>query len=233
MPQTKALFELQGLDGEIDRRKKRIAEIASQLRETPELRNARASLKAAEEKLHELQTQQKSMEWDAEQVKDRITDLDGRMMRGQVGNPRDLQVIEKELVNLRERQKSLEDQAIGLMEQVEEARKSRDEQAATVQTLEGEWEGSQADLLKEQKRLRGELPEWEQHRKEFIAGVDASSLRVYNVTRARKAGLAVVRAERGICTGCRITLPSTLVQRARAGREIVYCSSCGRILHAA
>ena len=232
MPQTKALFDLQGLDSEIDRRKKRLAEIASQLRETSELREARVALKTAEDKLHDLQTQQKAMEWDAEKVKERIADLERRMMSGE-RNSRDLQAIEKELVNQRERQKSLEDSAIGLMEQVEQMRKSRDEQAAVVQTLEGQWQVSQADLLSERKRLEGELPEWEKERKDFVADVDAASLRVYDVTRACKAGLAVVRAERGICTGCRITLPSTLVQRARAGREIVYCSSCGRILHAA
>jgi len=36
--------------------------------------------------------------------------------------------------------------------------------------------------------------------------------------------------EQGLCQGCRISLPMSIVQKARAGVGLVQCVSCERIL---
>ncbi len=54
----------------------------------------------------------------------------------------------------------------------------------------------------------------------------------YQRLRQIKRGVAVARIVRGACTGCRITLPTNVQQRARSGMQIVRCTSCDRILHA-
>jgi predicted nucleic acid-binding Zn-ribbon protein len=40
----------------------------------------------------------------------------------------------------------------------------------------------------------------------------------------------VAVVERGLCQGCRISLPMSVVQKARAGAGLVKCVSCERIL---
>jgi predicted nucleic acid-binding Zn-ribbon protein len=40
----------------------------------------------------------------------------------------------------------------------------------------------------------------------------------------------VAHVERGMCKGCRITLPMSVLQKARAGVGLVQCVSCERIL---
>ncbi|MER3420422.1 MAG: hypothetical protein C4290_07815, partial [Chloroflexota bacterium] len=57
-------------------------------------------------------------------------------------------------------------------------------------------------------------------------------LALYERLRSIKRGQAVARIERGVCAGCRITLPTTVQQRARAGAQVLQCPSCERILYA-
>jgi len=41
----------------------------------------------------------------------------------------------------------------------------------------------------------------------------------------------VVKVERGMCQGCRISLPMSVLQKARSGFDVVQCVSCERILY--
>ena len=60
--------------------------------------------------------------------------------------------------------------------------------------------------------------------------IDAPTLGLYERLRSGRQGRAVARVERSICQGCRIGLPSHLVQRVRSGVVLVQCPSCERIL---
>ena len=231
MVQAKGLVEFQEIDSHIESNKKRLAEVDSQLQETEELRAGRAELQRQRQKTHELQSRQHSTEMDVDQMQARISELDARVMGNQVVNPRDLPIIEKELGNLRQRQSALEDEVLALMEQVEKIQASLGRQEKVVAELTAGWEESQAHLLDEKGRIEAELPQWEERRQQFAASLDEPSRRLYERVKAKKGGQALARIEGGLCMGCRITLPSTLIQRARAGKEVVYCSSCGRILH--
>ncbi len=231
MVQAKELVQFQEIDSHIESSKKRLVEVDSQLQETEELRAGRAELQRQRQLTHELQSRQKSTEMDVDQTRARMIELDARLMGNQVVNPRDLPTIERELGNLRQRQGAFEDEVLTLMEQVEQARASLDRQEQVVAEMAADWEEAQAHLLEEKGRIEAELPQWEERRQQFAASLDEPSRRLYERVKARKGGQAVARVEGGMCTGCRITLPSTLIQRARAGKEVVYCSSCGRILY--
>jgi predicted nucleic acid-binding Zn-ribbon protein len=55
----------------------------------------------------------------------------------------------------------------------------------------------------------------------------------YDRLRRRRRGVAVVRVERGTCLGCRLTVPTVVLQRARSGTNPnpVQCPSCERMLY--
>jgi len=61
--------------------------------------------------------------------------------------------------------------------------------------------------------------------------VGPTNLSLYETLRREKRGRAVSRIERATCLGCRIALPMGVVQHVRAGRELVFCPSCGRVLY--
>lgn len=62
-------------------------------------------------------------------------------------------------------------------------------------------------------------------------GVDAPLLRQYEQVRRSRRGVGlveVVSSER--CGGCNVRLPIHVVQKAKSGRGVTRCPSCGRIL---
>jgi predicted nucleic acid-binding Zn-ribbon protein len=61
--------------------------------------------------------------------------------------------------------------------------------------------------------------------------IDPATLRNYEMIRRTRGGLAVVPIEQRACKGCRISLSSAEVQRARSSPEPITCQSCGRILY--
>jgi predicted nucleic acid-binding Zn-ribbon protein len=46
-----------------------------------------------------------------------------------------------------------------------------------------------------------------------------------------KGDAAVVAVEHGVCTGCHMKVTTATASRVKAGKEIVSCENCGRILY--
>ena len=113
------------------------------------------------------------------------------------------------------------------MDQAQQSLKEAEEQLAE---LTKNHNSGQAQLGGRRGQLADELVTLEGRRTEQVALVDANLLALYDRLRANRQGQAVAKVAGGACQGCRISLPVNLVQRARAGNEIVQCSSCERIL---
>lgn len=228
---AKQTYDLQTIDSEIDARKKRLAKIDAELQKDKALMSARATLEAALAAERSLEAEQKSLEWDVEGARTRIAGLESRMYGAQAGGPRELQSITVEVEHLKRRQGDLEERALGAMQKVEEARKAAALQQAATSEVEQQLRVTQGHLLDEKARIGAELSEWAAKRQQAVGAVEAPTLKMYEQLRAGKGGIAVARVDRGVCGGCRITLPMTLVQRARGSKQFTYCSSCSRILY--
>ena len=59
--------------------------------------------------------------------------------------------------------------------------------------------------------------------------MDAGAIGLYEKLRSTHQGRAVALVLRDVCQGCRIVIPSHMVQRMRAGGT-VQCNNCERIL---
>ena len=79
----------------------------------------------------------------------------------------------------------------------------------------------------------GKLKELRHDRDEAAPQFAEHALAVYERLRDDRNGYAVAKVERGMCQGCRITLPSGELQRIRNSQDMVQCSSCQRILFVA
>ncbi len=229
---SKELHEFQEIDTEIGAKAARLVKINQELDEDAEVKVARGELDSRQERLRSLESDQKSFEEEIDNTRNRIASQESRMYGNQVGNPRDLQSIVKELEHLKKRQQELEDSLLGLMEEVEAAGGEAVSQQDIVEELHARWASTQGHLIEEKTRIEAEMPGWKQKRLQHAASIPEPALRIYERLLAVKGGLAVATVERGACMGCRIALPTRLVQQARAGKELTYCSSCGRLLFA-
>ncbi len=231
MTEVKELFEFQQLESQVTQARKRLTAMAVLLREGPELVAARRALAEQEKARDDLRAEQRSLEIDLETAKSRHDMLEQRMMGNEVANPRDLEAVQREVSHLEERQSSIEDQLLALLDKAEEANQVVSRQSGIVSELEDAWKESQADLLLEMKQLETEMPRTEQLVQKQAATLAVRARSVYDRLKAKKGGTAVARVEGGMCTGCRITLPTTVIARARSGKDMVTCSSCGRVLY--
>ena len=228
---VKDLADLQAVDLQLDRVRKRLGQIETTLKGNAELTAARAQKEEAHKQLQQLQIRQKELEMDVETTEDRHKTFEARLMGGEA-NARELPAMQKELQSLKDRRAAFEEQELAVMNQVEAARaaaKDWDEKAAKAAE---QWKSAQGNLLLEKEQLEAEADSLRERRNSMAPGLIPQAKQTYDRVRAKKGGVAVARVERGICSGCRISLPTTLIQRARIGKELVFCSSCGRILFA-
>lgn len=226
------LYALQETDLAIDAARQRLAETESRLGETEELRAQREEVARRREELAGLRHRQREEEREVEELRRKAKAVEDKLYGGTVRNPKELQDLQEDLEALKRQLSRREDALLNLMLQVEEAERLLGEAEARLAETEAVWRDEQASLLAEKGRLEEELSRLEGERARQVVKVDASTLGLYDALRARRQGRAVARVERGMCQGCRISLPMSVLQRLRSGNALVQCVSCERILYA-
>jgi predicted nucleic acid-binding Zn-ribbon protein len=224
------LFALQEIDLRRDARRAVIADIEARLGETPEVAAARESVSSAEWNLKELQVQQRRLEAKLQDLDAKIRPLEKKMYDGSVRNPKELTDMQKELNRFKAQRSDLDDEGLEMIEAIEAANDVLAQLKDALRRAEMEWQEDQKELTEDKGEAEGEYARLEQQRSAQTADMDRGALGLYETLRAAKAGRAVARVERGTCQGCRITLPTHLVQRLRGSGEVVQCPSCERIL---
>jgi predicted nucleic acid-binding Zn-ribbon protein len=116
------------------------------------------------------------------------------------------------------------------MDAIEAATASVEDARSQLAVVEAAWRNDQLSLQDEKSRAERETASLDEERRKRTAGMDAGSLGQYENLRTHRQGRAVARLERGACGGCRISLPTHIVQRVRSGDGLVNCPSCERIL---
>jgi predicted nucleic acid-binding Zn-ribbon protein len=232
MSKVSDLYGLQEIDLEIDSRHAALAEAEERMGESEELLSAQAELEEQEQVVEELRKRLRTAEWQVDDLSSKIEPLEKKLYGGSVRNPKELAGIEEDVQSLQGRKRKLEDQALEAMSELEDAEGAMNAAKDALDALDSSWRDEQAELLRQQETLRGELARLEERRQEQSRIIDSSTLRLYDSLRSAHQGRAVAKVERGMCQGCRISLPMTLLQRARSsGDALVQCSSCERILY--
>jgi len=225
------LYTLQKIELDLMAKARRLQEVQSSLGETEELRAARTALEQSEAKLRHWQTQQRDLELKIRSLEQRISTSERELMSGRIRNPKELKGMEDNLQALRHQQQRLEDELLEAMVSVDEWKARRDEAQATYQDTEARWRQDQAELSAERDQLQQEIAHLSAEREQLRGRLPADALAEYERLRQRRGGYAVSEIQGGACQICGVTLPLSLVQAARQGDGLVYCSSCGRILY--
>ncbi len=230
MTQFAELWSLQETDVALDSRRASIADAEARLDEPDELTVARAKASELQEALARAQAGQKEVEVEADDLRAKITPLETKLYSGSIKNPKELADLQADIDGLKRHVSAIEDrdlEALGAVETAEgEARAAADELSA----LETSWREEEAELRERIDRLGAEVAVLDARRTEQAGGIDQDLLRTYDRLRVAHQGRGAAKLERNLCTGCRISLPTNLVNRARAGNTLVQCPNCERIL---
>ncbi len=228
MSVVKQLYQLQEVDLELESNEQSLNQIAAQLGESEAVVRARSKLALEHQHLEELNRQQRSIEWEIDDLTSKLVPAEKELYSGRIRNPKELANLQHEIDGLKARRDHLEDKALEIMDQVELTTKSAATINSELKILEAEWQTQQQQLSANLEQLKTILSNLKDKRQLVTAEIDPQTIEVYQELKKQKR-LAVAKVEQGICRGCRISLPITELQQARSG-SLVRCSSCGRIL---
>jgi len=224
------LYELQQADSAIRQLERELAALddGSAARARADQAKAEAERTAARQK--DLEKELLAAELLLKSKEAKKKDCESKMYGGRIGNPKELEDLQREVTSLAAAIDRLSDEALGLMDRLETAR-TEAKQAAAVATAEE----AEATRVAEQQqaarvRLKSALAEREAARKEIAGRADPALLRRYEDLRARKGGVAVAAVQGAMCTACRTSLPVDVLRRVSAAQDVVPCDNCLRML---
>jgi predicted nucleic acid-binding Zn-ribbon protein len=233
MSRTQHLYELQQVDLEIESASRRLKEIAASLVESNELKRARKMVVEAQARLAKRRARMKDLDLEVSSLSHKIETDEQRLYSGRVTNPKELASLQDEVASLRRWRDKKEDDLLEVMVAAEEGEASLADAQAILTQVSDTWRAEQGDLADEQTQLQARLGELAEQRESLVAAIGPEDMAIYERLRQRKAGRAVALVKDGICQGCRMNPPTSQVQHARSGTELVFCNNCGRILHVA
>lgn len=228
------LYELQKIDLNMDKARRRVAQIRRKLEEPEELKQARAAVATLRSELERLHARQLDAELNSRQLAERIQESERRLMSGEVRNARELEALQSSIESMKRQRAQVEEVAIESMQQREAHQRQLADQEATLAHLENTWSAQKATLEEEETKYKRFYAQLKQQRQRLSERLSADALSLYAQLVERKAGVAVAAVQNGACSACNMALPTGVVSHARtAAGTPVFCPSCGRILFAA
>lgn len=185
-------------------------------------------LEAVKLRGREIEVERKRLENEAQAKRDQIAKY--QVQKFQTRKNEEFRALSNEIERLEGDIRTIEDRELELMEAtekitpqiVEAEQAARDAKAMVQRQLE--------DLETKGKTLEAQIRQVESERAGSAVGVDEDLLDNYQRLFATK-GNAVVAVEHEVCTGCHMKVTASTNARAKAGREIVHCEQCGRIVY--
>ncbi len=224
------LLILQDRDRKIHRVQQELAQIGP---ERESLRGRASStqiqLDAAKNRVKHIESERKQRDLEVEAKKTQIEKYANQQL--QTRKNEEYKALAHEIEMAKEAIFKIEDQEIVLMEQAEAAQK--DVQRATAEANEAKKLADQqvAELGQREENFKKELATLQQGRAELASAVDDSTRNRYERLLKNKGDNAVVGVEHSACGGCHMKLQQQLIVMCQGQKEIVTCSSCGRILY--
>ena len=231
MVNVRQLFDLQQLDSEIASTAKALEDTRFRLNDVSAIEAIRRRQAQLSGRLDQARTERRRREAAMSDLERRLENLDRRLYGGFVTNPRELAASEEERAFLQQQKSEEEDgllEALVLSEDLEEAQSAAAERVVALESVRA---AERPGLVDQESRLTAELAELRQSREEAAPLLPADTLSTYESLLRSKNGHAVALVERSVCQGCRMTLPSMEVQRAKSSPRPALCSNCGRILY--
>ena len=224
------LYALQETDLALDRATARLADIEMALRS----RHSEGDRKPAAD-LEDVccagrPTEEADHEWAVDEIRGKASEVEKKLYGGSVRNPKELEDLQADLKSIQTQVRRQEDALLAVLVDLEDAEADLRSAEAAFSEVEGRWRAGQEALSQEKAQLQPEIARLQEKRAQQAQGIDQAQLGLYQVLRERRGGQAVAKVERGMCQGCRITLPMSLLQKARMGVGPTQCVSCERIL---
>ena len=231
MSEIERLYELQELDLRIVNLENEIARLEAKLSDDSILAEASKRLRALEAHADQFAARRRTVDRTLEGLQDRLERIQARLYSGAITNVKEMEAAEAERAVTERSIAENEDELLEIMVTAEEIDESLAKGRQIVGKLENQRQADISSLTAKVDDARGKLLTLSPQRSEMTAAISPPTLHRYETLRSSKGGMAIARVERGLCSGCRMALTTSELQRVRSATDPMSCGSCRRLLY--
>jgi predicted nucleic acid-binding Zn-ribbon protein len=221
----------------IQDRQQKIRQIQAEIKTLPQQRaNLEAQLAASvagvealKQKGRQVEVDRKNLELDVGTRSNSIAKL--RTQQYETRKNDEFQAMGHEIERYENEIKKIEDQELELMMQADKVKAELVEEEKKAGATKESISRQLVDLDEKSKTLESRLQELTNERAELAAKIDEDLLDRFERLFESKGDAAIVALEHNVCTGCHMKVTTATIMHAKAGKEIVNCEQCGRILY--
>lgn len=223
------LAELQSLDRVRREKLKTVEELEAEIAQLErEIRERRETTEAATAELAEAEAKRRELEATLESEGSKMKDR--RMRLNRVRNEKELMALRHEIEVGKEANQQVEEQALSVLERIDELTATKQQAQEALTKSEGDAAARIENGRARIADLRAEIEGARAGRESLASALDPQLLRRYEQIFEKRAGVAVVEARGGICTGCHRNLPPQFYNELQRNEDVRSCPSCHRIL---
>jgi len=142
----------------------------------------------------------------------------------------EFQAIGHEIERYENEIRKIEDEELELMVQADTIKVDLAEEEKKAGVVRESIARQTKDLEAKSTTLQSQLEELSKERAEIAGKIDEDLLSRFERLFKSKGDAVVVALEHEVCTGCHMKVTTQTAHRVKAGKEIVSCENCGRIL---
>ncbi len=182
--------------------------------------------------LAEMRKAEKAAEDGASSVSHRAAEAERMLYGGTITAAKELEAYQADLESLKERQRALEDEAIGLLERSEPLEVALAEQRLALDDARVALDAASTRLAEAESAVDEEIQQVASGRAARLEGLDPDVVEQYVALRRSLGGVGVAQLVGSRCEGCHLEIPSAQLEEIRRAPEdeMVNCPECGRIL---
>lgn len=188
-----------------------------------------AGVEVLKQKARRVEMDRKKLELDVGTRTESISRL--KTQQYQTRKNDEFQAIGHEIERYENEIRKIEDEELELMMEADKLKADLGVEEKKAATVKESIARQTADLDAKSKTLESRLEELTKERAEIAGKIDEDLLGRFERLFKSKGDAVVVPLEHEVCTGCHMKVTTQTAHRAKAGKEIVSCENCGRILY--
>jgi len=218
-------------------REQKIRQIRTEIETVPlrrksleaQLAESKASVETLRQRVRQAEVDRKKLELDVGTRAESVSRL--KTQQYQTRKNDEFQAIGHEIERYENEIRKIEDDELELMVLADKIKADLTAEETKAAATRDSIARQTADLDEKSKALESQLQGLTTERSNLATKIDEDLLAGFERLFKSKGDAAVVAIEHGVCTGCHMKVTTATAAGVKAGKEIVNCENCGRILY--
>jgi len=194
-----------------------------------QLAESKASVETLRQRVRQLEVDRKKLELDVGVRAESVSRL--KTQQYQTRKNDEFQALGHEIDRYENEIRKIEDDELELMVLADKIKADLAAEETKAAATRDSIARQTADLDEKSKALESQLQGLTTERSNLATKIDEDLLAGFERLFKSKGDAAVVAIEHGVCTGCHMKVTTATAAGVKAGKEIVSCENCGRILY--